>query len=74
MCFFIMQAVQGWNGTSPQILGTQTPSIHPKCLIHKFENIYKPRDSIKKFIKGCWIRSHTKERKGTAWERTDSLL
>ena len=33
MYFFIMQAVQGWNGTSPQILGTQTPSIHPKCLM-----------------------------------------
>lgn len=22
-------------------------TIHPKCLIHKFENIYTPRDSIK---------------------------
>lgn len=22
-------------------------TVHPQCLIHKFENIYKPKDSIK---------------------------
>lgn len=29
-------------------------TIQPKCLIHKFENIYKPRDSIKEVHKGLF--------------------
>ena len=49
-------------------------TIHPKCLIHKFENIYKPKDCIKEVHKGCLIRFHTKERNGTGCEKTDSFL
>ncbi|XP_063467309.1 mitochondria-eating protein isoform X1 [Symphalangus syndactylus] len=48
-------------------------TIHPKCLIHKFENIYKPRDSIKEIYKEL-IRFHTKERSEMILKRTDSFL
>nr|XP_045248559.1 mitochondria-eating protein isoform X1 [Macaca fascicularis] len=48
-------------------------TVHPKCLIHKFENIYKPRDSIKEVYKKL-IRFHTKERMEMISKRTDSFL
>ena len=44
-------------------------TIRPKCLIHKFENIYKPRDSIKEVLKELLDKLSYKGE-----ERTDSFL
>lgn len=44
-------------------------TIHPKCLIHKFENIYKPRDSIKGVLKELLDKISYKGE-----ERTDSFV
>lgn len=41
-------------------------TIHPKCLIHKSENIYIPRDSIQVVCKELSDKIPSKERKGAA--------